>query len=148
MTNSSYAWQPRGSTSLWRYAENERNYPGWHLSADRAGSESLTELIDAFASMSVAAVRTLELDCPSAAVLAVPNNKGGTAAIDAALKLRVRYVEQPSRWQLSMTRDAAELEVGHEWLARLRSGCVDMANGRGDYSIGTHPGLWFWWQTR
>lgn len=36
-----------GRVSLWRYTENERNYPGWNLNADAAGCRSLLELLDA-----------------------------------------------------------------------------------------------------
>lgn len=38
------AWKQSGRISIWRYTENERNYPGWNLdalAADGAGSRSI-----------------------------------------------------------------------------------------------------------
>lgn len=72
-------WRQSGRVSLWRYTENERNYPGWNLNADAAGCRSLLELLDAL-TITGAGGRMVTVTQPTSEQLRVPNNRGGAAA--------------------------------------------------------------------
>ena len=139
-------WQQCGRISLWRYTENERNFSGWHLNADAEGCASLLSLLDALES-SPGEYRTVRITAPTAAVLRVPNNRGGRAAWLAPAKLRLCCSPVQACWVFPLDLDPASLTVGADWLPRLREGIGGIPEGRGDYSIGSdaEPSLWFWW---
>ena|SRR5690606_2625984 len=141
------SWKQSGRISLWRYTENERNFPGWHLNADAAGCQSLLALLDALAADGTGS-RTVTVTAPTKAQLSVPNNKDGLAAWMAPDKLRVTFSPTAHEWSFPSQLDPAVITVGSAWLAQLRDGIVGIPTGRGDYSIGDRKGglpLWFWW---
>ena len=144
-----HSWKQTGNVSLWRYTGNERNYPGWHLTADTAGCESLIALLDALAADGIPASRAVEITPPSKAQLGVPNNKSGSAAWRSPSKLRVTFSSDPADWSFPPDLEPAVLAVGSDRLAELREGISGIPHGRGDYSIGSAGNgssrLWFWW---
>ena len=140
----SHAWHQHGTMSLWRYRENLRNYPGWHIGADAAGCASMLALLDALALDGPGATRTLQLSPPSPAQLAVPNNRD--ARWDAPATLRLTVDEDVAFWQWDVDGARATLQLGDAATGALRQGVVDIAAGRGDYSVGQGAqALWFWW---
>jgi hypothetical protein len=141
------SWKQSGRVSLWRYTENERNYPGWHLNADAAGCQSLLALLVALSADGHGS-RTVAITAPTKAELNVPNNKSGLAAWVAPDKLRVALSSDPEEWSFPPQVDPAALTIGSGWLARLGEGIAGIPAGRGDYAIGDRKGglpLWFWW---
>ena len=144
-----HSWKQSGNVSLWYYTENERNYPGWHLTADAAGCESLVGLLDALAADGIPASRVVEITPPSKAQLGIPNNQSGLAAWRAPSKLRIAFSSNPAEWSVPRDLDPTALTIGSDWLAPLREGISGIPHGRGDYSIGPagklSPRLWFWW---
>ena len=143
------SWNQTGNVSLWYYTENERNYPGWHLTADAAGCESLIALLDALAVDGIPAFRAVEIKPPSKAQLGVPNNKGGLADWRSPSKLRVTFSGDPAEWSFPPDLEPAVLTIGSDWLAPLREGISGIPRGQGDQSIGSagngNSRLWFWW---
>lgn len=141
-------WKQQGRISLWRYTENERNYPGWHLNADPAGCTSLLALLEELA-QNPGAHRTVQLSAPSPSQLQVPNNRGGRAAWSAPAKLSLACSAQPGSWEFPPDLEPASLTIGSDWLEPLRTGIAGIPEGRGDYSIGHRKNgnlsLWFWW---
>lgn len=147
----SHAWKQNGLISLWRYTQNERNYPGWHLSADAAGCESLALLLQSLVVDGHAATRTVLLEAPNARTLSVPNNLGGHANYETPEKLRLRFSEDAGVWLFPATLEPAELTFGKDWLEPLQQGLEAMSRGQGDYCIGIKQEgslpLWFWWRS-
>ena len=145
--NLANVWKQSGRISLWRYTENERNYPGWHLNADIAGCHSFVALLDALATDGSGS-RTITLTSPTMAVR-VPNNRGGRAKWLAPAKLRVTLSQSPADWVFPSDLDPATISVGSDWLGALREGLSGIPKGQGDYSIGNSKEgnlqLWFWW---
>ena len=141
-------WKQSGHISLWRYTENERNYPGWHLNADHAGCHSLQELVEALAAVGGGS-RSVTLTAPTKSQLGVPNNHSGRAAWLAPSKLRVAYSATPSEWSFPAGIEPAVLTIGSDWLSPLLEGIAGIPKGRGDYCIGGQGSenlpLWFWW---
>ena len=148
MKSLSHSWKQQGSIYLWRYTENERNYPGWHLSADPAGCQSLVALFEALAADGPSAFRTIDLTAPTTAILSVPNNRSGTAKFKSPKKWRIGFSKDPSHWSFSQQLESAEFSYGYVWLSPLCKGVNGIPQGHGDYSIGGDPRLWFWWSGR
>lgn len=140
-----HRWRQTGRISLWRYLENERNYPGWHLNADAAGCRSLLMLLDALATDGDGS-RVIAITAPTRAELAVPNNRRGRAAWVAPEKLRLTFSTTDDRWSFPADLAPAALDIGAAWLAALRDGIDGIPKGRGDHCIGRGDlRLWFWW---
>ncbi|MCF7750275.1 hypothetical protein KQ945_05925 [Bacillus subtilis subsp. subtilis] len=142
--NRSHAWQQHGTMSLWSYRDNLRNFPGWHLGADAAGGVSLLALLDALGIDGAGATRTLQITAPSAAQLAVPNNRD--AQWEAPTTWRLTFDDGVPFWQWQVEERRVSLRLGSEAMADLRHGVLDIAAGRGDHSVGHGAqALWFWW---
>jgi len=140
------SWKQSGRISLWRYTENERNYPGWHLNADAEGCNSLRALLEALAADGDGS-RTVVLTAPTKIQAGVPNNRSGRAAWVAPAKLQIAYSPTSSDWAFPPDLEPAVLTMGSDWVALLLEGIAGIPKGRGDYSIGGDGSLplWFWW---
>ena len=137
-----------GSISLWRFTENVRNYPGWHLSADELGCASLRSLLTSL--QSSGGYRTIPTSRPTSTTLSVPNNKGGAAKWTAATKWRIEFAKANS-WSFSQSADFAVLALGSSGMADLIRGVTAIATGIGDFCVGDGSQdevLWFWWQPK
>lgn len=136
-----------GTVSLWRYLDNARNYPGWHLTADAAGCAALLALLDALGAEGAGAARTLALTAPGAAQRAVPNNRA--ARWEAATTLRLTVDAAADAWHWEGDGAHVLLRCGRTGLAGVRQGVADIAAGRGDHACGRGAqALWFWWWPR
>lgn len=145
---TTHVWRQAGSISIWRYTGNVRNFPGWHVSADKAGCESLLALLAAFAADAVPALRTLAIDAPTPAVLAVPNNR--SHSVIAPDRWALSFVSDAGHWAFAESSPHLEFAFGADWLPALRDAIAEAAHGHGDRSIGPLRGerLWFWWRNR
>jgi hypothetical protein len=77
------SWKLAGNVWLWRYGQNTKNYPGWNLAADETGWNSLFELIRRMAASPWACRREISVTKPTACILAVPNNPGGSEGLES-----------------------------------------------------------------
>ncbi len=140
-------WKQSGQIALWHYAERNRNYEGWHLTANDQGCGSLSDLIDAMMIDGEGATRSIHIVAPTPAMLAVPNCP--IRKIIAPSAFRITVASDPNAWTFPEASEHARLDVGIDWLPLLRDGMSDIRKGLGDYSIGvTRKGslpLWFWW---
>jgi hypothetical protein len=140
-----------GSVSLWRYIENERNYPGWNLSADSLGVASLLSILSEL--QAVGGHRTIPIATPTLSTLSVPSNKFGKAKFVAPAKWRLNYEstdEHADAWSFLFDHDVANLSLGGNRMQELIAGFANLAQGIGDCSIGgssnSVESLWLWWQ--
>ena len=128
---------------LWRYLDNVRNYPGYHLSADVEGCREIRARLGRMDdSISIA------LDPPTARVLAVPNNRKGQARQIAARKLRIQTGPSPETFHWTEEKTEFVLTCSQKRIGDLLKGIADIERGAGDYCIGDKRDqrLWFWWQ--
>ena len=84
-------WKQNGSLYLWRYLENTRNFPGWHLSADDLFCQSFADLTEKMLASRWSSQKTLLATPPDSKVLRVPNNRGGEARFKLAESLLLKY---------------------------------------------------------
>jgi hypothetical protein len=138
-------WKQAGSLSLWRYEPRDRNYPGWHLSADRAGSESFAGLLDALAADGPEAHRSITLSVPPLYALPDHHKSGGWVTMP---KVEVSIAGSPDAWPFVVGVEANRLSVGADWARSLKEGVLAIHQGKTDYSIGPrgrgNEPLWFW----
>jgi hypothetical protein len=139
-------WQQSVSVWLWRYSSSDRNYPGWHLTADRAGASSLIGLLEVLISGNQSVFRTVQLGRPTPAIFSVPNNRN--AEWTAPSKLRIGVAADPNEWIFTCADATAHLTLGRNWCPMLRQALSGVPLGKGDFSIGQSDSaqrLWLWW---
>src|SRR5512133_1596062 len=98
-------WKQSGLVYLWRYLENTRNYPGWHLKTDEAGRQSLLGLLQKMHAAKYSSRATVHLSAPTMRQLSVPNNRHGQAAHRAAEEWLIVYPKgrtPDQTWKLSV----------------------------------------------
>lgn len=130
-----------GQIALWRYRENRRNYPGYHLTCDAVGTRWLQNKLLATVPGKPLKV---SLSPVTKEILSVPANWSAAVGfsewfitIDPTAKTLV-FTESHPRCYLSLP--PADVDD-------LLKGVVDIAAGKGDYMIGEtdQQELWFWW---
>jgi hypothetical protein len=147
MNRPSHAWHQQGAVSIWRYVNNVRNYPGWHLTADSDGAGSVATLIGALHSDIPGSSRSVVVHAPSPAELRVPNNRSSDIVVPS--KFRLVSHSEPAHWHFEEESGTLVLNFGMSWVDPLRSAVAGIPLGKGDFSIGPAvpgQGLWVWWQ--
>ena len=148
-------WSQSGKLYIWRYTEKTKNYPGWHLTLDNSGADSLLNLLSLFDELGNDALRTLTVSSPTQEILRVPNNSAGWRAPEK-LKISFKHSESLTKhWCIQTVDKRLQLELGRDKLRELLKGVTDIQALRGDYSIGGSGSsnynddcLWFWWHPK
>jgi hypothetical protein len=128
---------------LWRYKDNARNYPGYHLSADAAGCLVLRKILSGIRDRVEIPTQT-----PDARVLAVPNNQDGAARTVSAQRWRIetKSTYPSDHFRFGEIGKIFRLECSMDQLQCVIGGIEDIERGCGDYCVGGDGNhvLWFW----
>ena len=142
--NPAFGWKQRGQIYFWRYTENSRNFPGWHLVVDSAASESLASLVASLTKAQEPIHRTLQVSRPTKDVLCIPNNKDGLARFSAPTKLVICFdPTDADSWTLDCVSDVLEWRLGSNSMTELESALAS-PNSFFDRQFGKDKPLWFW----
>lgn len=112
-----YRWDQKGEIYLWKYLQNEKNFPGLNVSFDSAGYASFLALLRLFHNQMQGITRTVKATPPSKAILARPNN-GMDVLAYKALKI---FVSGSENEVVEFGSEAILLRVSQESLAELLS---------------------------
>jgi hypothetical protein len=136
-----------GQVCLWRYRDRARNYPGFHLSADRSGCDQLLTLLASLAKARASQIGHIALDPVTPAVLAIPNHAAEVSTY-RHWELIVDPRFPPERLQFAVVSDRVRTELSLVQVESLAAGVQDIRERRGAYSIGDEEEqqIWFWWQ--
>ena len=153
MSDAVNHWKPSGTIILWTFRQQNKNYYGWHLTADAAGCESFIDLLDKMNSTSLPVKRTVPLDHPDHFPFSGIGGPFKWSDHVFAQKLKLIYSSTllAESWEATYSDGVFQLSIGARFLSRLRAGIVDIKRGEGDYSIGPwnekkpEDMLWFWW---
>lgn len=85
-------WKQVGTIFRWRYTDGQRNYPGFHFTADGKGVVSMASFFEVLEKSESGLLRTISITAASRAELSVPNNKSSITT--SPKKLRVRLAEE------------------------------------------------------
>lgn len=140
--NESEKWTQDGRVFLWRYTENTRNFPGWHLALDVLGGNSLLTLFSSMKASNQPTMRTVRLTKPGSDVLAIPNNR--TSRIVTKDKLLINWTpDRKNEWSIDEQDDEVIMVLGKKVLANIEN-AIENPNKAFDTTIGVDPLLWFW----
>jgi hypothetical protein len=140
--NEIIKWTQKGQVFFWRYTENIRNYPGWHLALDLSGGNSVLVLLSSMKLLNEPTMRTVRLTKPGPDVLAIPNNpKSGIVAKD---RLRIDWTPEPkNEWSIDEQDDEVVMALGKTVLANIEK-AIENPKKAFDTTIALDPFLWFW----
>lgn len=132
------------NTHVWRYRDNQRNYPGYHLSADADGCVALLAWL-----RSPRARPEFRLQPVTPEVLSVPNSQAGYVGF-TFFKLHVRPDVARGHFQFSEVSDRLSLACSQQQVECIIKGVEGIVRDHGDYCIGGEDQhvLWFWWYLR
>ncbi|MBI9077110.1 MAG: hypothetical protein JEZ02_16995 [Desulfatibacillum sp.] len=148
-------WSQRGHVYIWNYKEEKKNFPGFHITADKDEGESLSKLLNLMKNAKWPSFADLKISQPSLDILRVPNALGGHAKILSLDSLRIKYPKgdvQPDHWSLTNSMRSGLLVLGKNKISQLEKGIHDVLASKGDYAIGPDSDeqremlLWFWWR--
>ena len=136
-------WKQSGNIYIWTYQDNPKNYPGWHMSGNDAGCNSISKLLEAFIDSPPEVIRTVQLSIPTDKQFSVPNCNSKPIP---ETKFMIKKSGNPNSWVLENVDGKLQLEIGTVYLSKFISGIADIQQQKGDYFIGsTQQELWFWW---
>ncbi len=137
-----------GRICLWHYSDRSPDYPGFHLSADRAGATQLLTLLANLAKARSPQIANVTLDPVTADVLAVPNNRGARITPYQHWDVVVDPRFAPERLHFTVVGGRVRIELSPVQVESVAAGVEDIRERRGGYSIGDDDEhqLWFWWQ--
>lgn len=139
-----HRWRQKGSTYVWRYVDNSRNFPGWHVVLDGFARDSLSELLSAFIEDSQSLHRTISVTRPTERALVIPNNRGGHARYLAPSKIRLEFdPNDPQSWLLESQQDTLVWKIGRKGVEEFAAALNDPQEYF-DRSFGGEPGVWLW----
>ena len=134
---------------LWRYRENKRNYPGYHLTADQDGCKVLENELLKLENTSNTSSINIELSPVTQKILDVPNNKAGNPTVVSLKELHLKVDPSYSEgfFEFSESHPKCFLNLSKEQAGCILKGVKDIFSGEGDYCIGGDDDhvLWFWW---
>lgn len=141
----------KGKIYIWKYLENSRNYPGWNITTDKIGGESLLELIDLMITCKWSSKKTFQTMEPNKNQLNVPNNKNGKAEWKSVqnLTLNLKKEIEPDFWEIIDKGNEIEISLGNNSLLKLEKAIKRILNNDGDFAIYSSNDdenvLYFWW---
>lgn len=147
MTTGVSAWKQAGYLYVWRYAILNRSRRGWHFHADRAGCESIADLIDRMVAGGTPSHRTLALSTVTPEIWALPNF--GPPKGDRFARLRIEYRPGQEALDIEAVEDGLVLGLGTKRAPLLRAALIDLMLGQYDFGIASsddrHGDPWMFW---
>src|ERR1043166_2550664 len=99
----------RGRVSLWKYKAESRNYPGWNLTSDKEGCESLLSLLQLMQASSFSSHKRINLTPPTTQSI----KAAADLSFKAVRQLSLRYRKgEPTLWRTQETADCVQLSFG------------------------------------
>jgi hypothetical protein len=133
-------WKKKGSISIWRYEPKKNNFPGWHMTADSAGYDSLLELLELLKASAPESKRTLALE--------VPDRWSASSELKktAEKKVVIQLTGSEECWKLTNEDGKLFITLNVQGISILFNGIEQAKSGAYDFSVGGINGqnLWFW----
>jgi hypothetical protein len=140
-----------GRVYIWKYADNDRNYPGWNITVDNLASEELSVLFDMMGQCEWSTNKKILATRPTDQEIGTPNNRNGIAKWTTKSKIvfSLKTNTTPDYWATTETVDELEISFGKEKLRGLWDAIINIPKGKGDHSIADKDDnniLTFWWR--
>ena len=135
----------KGAIYLWKYLSKQNSYPGWNITADKEGCDSLSALMTVMENSDFPSKKSLRTERPIKQVK-VANQ---TSTFGTLQFLTLRYIkEEMNNWVIEEGENELVVLFGGKKLIELKRAINNVRDGQGDFSISDDKGeniLYFWW---
>jgi hypothetical protein len=136
------SWRQTGIFHFWRFTENVKNFPGWHLAFDPSGHASFLDLLTRLRGATESnPSRTVQLRPPSAEVLSTVNNR--RSPVVSPTRVRVSRSDVANQWTIAEREADVSVAIGVKNLDGIIRWLGEPAAAF-DTTYGEDPPLWFW----
>jgi hypothetical protein len=145
MTSELYKF--KGKLHLWKYLENQSNFPGINLTADRDGCKSIIELLTLFKSSINKPTKTLTLYPTTQKIASVGTSKSKFKSFSS---LTLDFIKEDENiWTVEeVVNDEIKISFSLFYLDELEQAIKRVKVGEGDFPIADKKYknvLYFWW---
>jgi hypothetical protein len=118
---------------------------------DLTASKELARLFELMGQCEWSTSKMSKTSTPTVNELSVPFNRNGIAnwTTKSKITFSLKRNENRTHWLMIENREELEISFGEEKLKKLKEAVVDIANGKGDFSISDETEeniLTFWWR--
>src|SRR4051812_37214169 len=118
---------------IWKYTDNDRNYPGWNMTVDNLASLELSQLFDMMEKCEWSTTKKILTTRPTDKEISAPNNRNGTAKWTTKSKIifSLTINNAPDYWMTTETIDELQISFGKERLKRLKDAIIKIPERNG-----------------
>ena len=123
--------------SIWKYLENNRNYPGWNFNASPNTVQEIIHLLMLMEECQYSTSKKMILKKTTDSQLRIPNNRKGLAKIKSLNEL-VLYSKKESDsnlWKINEIDSRIEVYFGEDKLKELVNSLNRIIKGENDFAI-------------
>jgi hypothetical protein len=135
----------KGAIYLWKYLSKQNSYPGWNLTADKVGCDSLSALMTVMDNSDYPSKKSLRTEPPIKQVK-VANQ---TSTFETIQLLTLQSIkEEMNNWVIEEGGNELVIVFGSKKLTELKNAIHKVKDGQGDFAISDDKGeniLYFWW---
>ena len=138
-------FQFSGSLYIWKYVDDQSHYPGWNITGDNDGCDSLIELLEIMDKSDYPSRKSIKTVPVTANQVKVAN--GGRYKATESLKLDYKRYGQ-IEWKTSETKDGLLIEFNKDKIKELKTSIQKIKKGNGDFAVSDSLDdnvLYFWW---
>jgi hypothetical protein len=137
----------RGSLHLWKYLEQQSNYPGFNLTADKDGCDSMIELLTCFKNVDHKPTKTITLNLTTPEIARVGTTKSKFKTFST---LTLNLIDKEENIWIVEEQPYGEIKISFSrfYLSELVNAIERVRVHEGDFSIADKKRkniLYFWW---
>ena len=138
-----YNWKQKGNLYLWRYENNPKNYPGWHLTGDMEGISSLCTLLTIMQNEGRNVKRTVQLSLPTSKELSI---LGCSSKAIPEKKVVIHLeIDEPIEWCIKPYGDSMDIIANPYSIKGFVKSLNERLQGENDFSFSHGENqIWFW----
>jgi hypothetical protein len=139
-------FQVKGSIYFWKYISDQRNYPGWNITADNDACNSMIELLEMMKRSEYPSRKSVKT-CPST-MKQVRMATEGRYKTTELIKLHFKK-EAKNAWTISETKEGLVIVFNTAKLTELKSSFRRIYMGKGDFAIsdGQQGNILYFWRS-
>lgn len=136
-----------GEIYIWKYTSNIKNYPGWNLSLNISGAQSLLKLFDLMLQSEWSVKKAIETNNVTKFKTDIPRNGNSDWKSKKTIIFNYKKNNYYDYWQIIENGENIEILFDNEKLLKLKESIDNLISGKKDFAISDSNEdniLYFW----
>jgi len=136
-----------GEIYIWKYTSNNKNYPGWNLSLNISGAQSLLKLLDLMLQSEWSVKKAIEVNNVTNFQTDIPQNRNSGWESKKTIIFNYKKNNYFDYWQIIENGQNLEILFDNEKLLKLKESIHNLIFGKRDFAISDSNEeniLYFW----